>query len=331
MQKEKLFMAINIGQKSEESTIETYKRYIGISPVYVVAVNPTKAELQTMYPEAQEIKEQEYLSEKDGVKTFRVDFRLRTDPEWGNKIDTTARLNFFLANEVVTNKDQTKIQVIDNYGETCWVTKEQYKAKMKPDTSRVVGDYRPCHKGEADFYQFLKCWLNIKDSTLWNNDFRKWLPREADELKDCEISLNWDELMKGNIKEVKDIIDKVKDYRVKVCFGVKTTEDNNQYQDIYRHRFLKNSQNNYNIIEKDIKNAKQNGRYADTVYSIENLKEWKVEETQFTNTVTTTPISEADIFGNSVNNTVDDFLVVNNNTNTVPDLSTIEQNNDLPF
>ena len=43
----KLFMAFATGKESTESN--GVKRYIGVAPVFVLAVNPSKAELEKLY------------------------------------------------------------------------------------------------------------------------------------------------------------------------------------------------------------------------------------------------------------------------------------------
>ena len=43
----KLFMAFATGKESTEGNV--VKRYIGVAPVFVLAVNPSKAELEKLY------------------------------------------------------------------------------------------------------------------------------------------------------------------------------------------------------------------------------------------------------------------------------------------
>lgn len=317
--KQKLFLTLNIGQKAEEGTLTEFKRYIGVSPVTVVALNPSKAQQEEMYPGLQLNAEPEYImTDAEGNKTMRLEFHVKTNPDWGNKIDTMARIRFFIGNQVVVNRDQTKCQVIDDFGETTWVTREQFKAQQRPDSCRVTGNYRPCHKGEADLYQFLKTWLNIPQSTKYNKDTKKW--ETVEDLEKCKIVLDWEKLCNGNIKEIVDIIPQVSDYQIKVCFGIRTTDDNRHYQDICNKVFLNNSSNYYLRFDNQISNLKQNGMYADTVFSSEMLKEWNPEQTTFTNEISSTPTAATDIFGNPVNTAA---------SATVTDV--ITEKNDLPF
>ena len=64
--------------KGKESTEELeIKRYVGVAPVYVLAVNPNKAKLEELYGRKLD-KEPEYVTEKDGVKSARIDFIVKT-------------------------------------------------------------------------------------------------------------------------------------------------------------------------------------------------------------------------------------------------------------
>lgn len=306
-EKQKLFLTLNIGKKAEESEIQEFKRYVGITPVTVLAVNPTKKELEELYPGIT-FEEPEYVSkDADGKQRFQLVFHVKTDPEWGNKIDATSRIRFFLTDQVNTSRDGEKCQVIDKYGETCWVTREQYKAQMRPDTSRVVGEYRPAHRGEAELYEFLKCWLNIEDAFRYNKETKRWDAKSEEERKSAEIQLDWAELCKGNISAIKNVVKDVKDYKLKTCWGIRTTEDNRHYQDVCNKVFLKNSSNYYIKFDNVIQNLKQRGSYADTTFSSDNLKEWKPQQTEFTNTITAVPTSDADIFGNDVKDLPNDL------------------------
>lgn len=316
---EKLFLMLNVGKKAEETEEIGFKRYIGIAPVSVVALNPTKQELETLY--GHEMKEPEYKveGERNG---YILEFHVRTISDWKNiGIDAIGRIRFFVSNDILKSKDGLKVRVIDKYGETTWVTEEQYKAGQKPDTSRVIPPYRPAHRGEQELYQFLKCWLNIgngQDSTKWDRDARKWLPNSPDILKQCEIELDWEKVVSGNIKEIQNLIPKCKDYLLKTCWGIRTYEGKH-YQDICNTTFLKNSSNYYERFERDISNAKKNGMYENTEFSTQFLHEWSVQPTEFTATINN-DVLNTDIFGNNVN--------VNNTTSNV----TFEpENDDLPF
>ena len=114
-----MFMAFAKGKESVEAA--PVKRYIGVAPVTVLAVNPTKAELEKIYGITLE-NTPEYLStvEVNGkkVKQVRLDFIVKTVAEKCNEIDFISKVSFFINDSVRYNKDNTKIQVINKYGET---------------------------------------------------------------------------------------------------------------------------------------------------------------------------------------------------------------------
>ena len=84
--------------KGRESVSEgSIKRYIGVAPFTVIAVNPTKKEMEEIYGTTLE-KEPEYISEKDGVKTVRLDFILKSDAEKCG-FELLTKLAFFIRNE----------------------------------------------------------------------------------------------------------------------------------------------------------------------------------------------------------------------------------------
>ena len=91
----------------------------------------------------------------DGKKVdCRIDFIVRLIPAKSNGIEMTSKVALFLRKEYRFNKDKTKVQVIDKYGRTAWVTIEQAKAKrflyMLMVPANLDADYRPCFVGEEE-------------------------------------------------------------------------------------------------------------------------------------------------------------------------------------
>ena len=296
---QKLFLTINAGKKPEAADNSGFKRYIGVAPVVVTAINPTKSELEKLYGYTVE-QEPDYSFDRDDAKGIRLEIHVKTIQDKDNQIETTGRIRFFLSNKKVANRDKTKCQVIDEYGETTWVTVDQFKAGQRPDVCKVVGPYRICNSGEAELTKFIKEWLNFSSSTKWDSNTHRYLPVDAESLKKCAIKLNWEELCSGNIQELKDLVSQFADYPVKVCFGIRRTDDNRYYQDIYNHTFIRYSSRNYNEFNKDISSAKNAGLYQTTEFSSDFLREWHVQETTFVNTIPDTPASSSDIFGNAI-------------------------------
>lgn len=301
------FMAFSKGNESVNESAN-FKRYIGVAPVSILAVNPTKAELEKVYNRTIE-NEPNYISEievgadKHKVLNARIDFIVKTDsysPECKG-VELISKLSFFIRKEYRTNRDNTKVQVIDKYGRTAWVTKEQYKNKEIPMYSNgpanLDKDYRACFVGEEDLTNFVKTYLCIPNVMKYVNN--TWVM--VDNPEDCEARLeSVEKYFNNDFKEIKDIIQLQPNNRVKVLFGVRTTNDNKQYQTIYNQMFLRASATDFSRLEKDVTERKNAGAYSTTEFEAVPLKEYEVKATDFSTTTPTT-----DPFFNTSNNNSD--------------------------
>lgn len=276
------FMAFAAGKESTDGGV--VKRYIGVAPVFVLGVNPSKKELEAIY--GTEISaDPEYLSvsELDGkeVKSARLDFIVQTDEEKCG-VNMKSKVSFFLRQAYRYNKDKSKVQVIDKYGRTAWVTIEQAKSHEIPMYSNgpanLDKDYRPCFIGEEELTKFLKAYLGIPEVMKYVNN--TWVL--VDNPQDCEARLeNIDTYFKGDFTELRNIISLQAKNRVKVLFGVKTTDDNKQYQAVYTQMFVKNAVTDYSKLDKDLQDRKSNGAYPTTEFEVCNIKEYVVKPTTF--------------------------------------------------
>ena len=285
------FMAFGKAQVSKEAP--EIKRYTGVGSVFVVGVNPNKAELEKLYDRELD-KDPEYLTEKDGVTSARIDFIIKTDPtaKCSNGIELLTKFSMFIRNEYRFNKDKTKVQVIDKYGRTAWVTKEQAKNHEIPvyknGPANIDKDYRPAYVGEEDITNFLKLFLGI-------SNVEKWVKNEAtgrrevvglvDNPQDCECRLeNIEDYFKGKFNEIKGAINLMPNNKIKVLFGVRTTDEGKQYQDVYTRKFLSNTVSVYDKLAEDVQNNKDNGAYPNTEFVVADLQEYTVQATNFNNT-----------------------------------------------
>lgn len=283
-------MAFGQGQISTEGT--SIKRYIGVASVNILAVNPSKAELEKLYGRTLD-NEPEYLGETEingnKVKHVRLDFIVKADPEKyldGNNqpIDFTTKVSLFLRNAYRYNKDNNKVQVIDKYGRTAWVTVEQAKNKEIPVYSNgpanIDKDYRPAYVGEEDLIKLLIAYLNIPSCQRYIDG--KWVMNDADKLPDSEAMLEHiNDYFKGDISELKTIISYQPNNKVKVLFGVRTTDDNKQYQTAYTRMFLKNGVTDYSKLDKDVKQTQEAGALSTSEFDCTELHEYIVESTNF--------------------------------------------------
>ena len=281
------FMAFAKGTESKEGN--AVKRYVGVGSVFVLAVNPNKTVLEKLYNTQLE-NDPEYLSEveagedKHKVQNVRIDFIVKTDAEKCSGIEFITKVAFFLRKEYRYNRDKTKVQVIDKYGRTAWVTIEQAKAHEIPvyknGPANIDKGYRPAYHGEEELTNFIKAYLNIPNVMKYVNN--TWVM--VDNPEDCEARLDSiAEYFKGNFKELRDAIALQPDNKVKVLFGVRTTDDNKQYQAVYNQMFLKNNITDYSKLDANLQERKAAGAYPTTEFIVGDLKEYNVEATDLSN------------------------------------------------
>ena len=279
-------MAFATGKESTEGGV--VKRYVGVAPVFVVAVNPDKKTLESIYNTNLD-KTPEYIGERavglEGNKTkvpqVRLDFIVKTDSEKCG-IEMISKVSFFLAKEPRYNKDRSKVQVINKYGETTWLSLEDAKAKRVPDNLSWFepADFRPAYTGEEEVTAFIKAYLNIP-----NKSYRK-ANGEVVELADkseAEARLdNIEKYFKGDFSELNAVIALQPKNKVKCLFGVKSVNEK-QYQDVFLQKFLKNNVSDYSKLEAEVMDRKNNGSYPSTEFFVNNkivdIQEYSVDAT----------------------------------------------------
>ena len=283
MNSAKIFMAFAKGTESTDGAI--VKRYTGVAPCYVVGVNPSKSELEDIYGTAIEnVPEYRSTVEQDGkkVETVRIDFIVKTDPTKANDIEMTSKVALFLRKEYRFNRDKTKVQVIDKYGRTAWVTIEQAKAHEVPvyanGPANLDADYRPCFVGEEELTNFIKAYLNIPNVMKYVDN--KWVM--VDNPEDCVARLDSiEKYFAGDYTELKEVISLQPNNKVKILFGVKTNDDGKQYQSVFTQMFMKNGVRDYSKLAKELEDRKAAGAYPTTEFFIGDLKEYATEATSF--------------------------------------------------
>lgn len=284
-------MAFGKAQESKEAA--EIKRYTGVGSIFVVGVNPSKSELEKLYDRELD-KDPEYITEKDGVISARIEFIIKTDSaaKCNNGIELTTKLPVFISKEYRFNKDKTKVQVIDKYGRTAWVTKEQAKNHEIPvygngKPANIDKDYRPAYVGEEIVTNFLKLFLGIPNVEKWAKNEetgRREVVGLVDNPQDCECRLEHiEDYFKGKFNEIRDAVNLMPNNKIKVLFGVRTTDDGKQYQDVYTRKFLSNAVSVYDKLAEDVQNNKDNGAYPNTEFVIADLQEYTVQATNFNN------------------------------------------------
>lgn len=279
----KSFMAVKVGKESVEGSFKLYK---GIAAFNILAVNPNKAELETILGKEIE-NEPEYVSKtEEGKEQVRVVFYAKTAPEAkvNNGIDLMVPISFILTKDFRVGQTSNKCQVIDKYGRTAWATKEELQSKSIPQYSsgpaRISPEYRPAWQGEEFLVDFLIQWLNIPGPDAYKD--KAWVMKDNPE--DSEVSLDMDALFKGNVSELKELVSIAKAYAVKGAVGVRTVEGENgtrQYQAVFNRKFAKNAVTDYSRIDAAIAEFQAAGGASATEFSTQPLHENVVEATTF--------------------------------------------------
>ena len=211
-----------IGGKKREnlSSVESnYEKKVGLFEANVIAINPTIEEYSSVLdielnPDSKAV---EYLgTSKDGNIYLRVDFWLE---EVKNK--EKFKVSFFLEDKERENRDGTKKQYINNVGTTSWADDESNLY----DWFTKDRDFRVAYIGEEELYNFVKTWLS-------KLDYRH---------SDTVLQLDWNKLMRGNVKDLKDQInDEWCDTVLALATVVVKEKDGEtkEYQGVYNKGFL---------------------------------------------------------------------------------------------
>lgn len=257
------------------------KLYTGVGSFFVKGINLNKKELAAIFGTERD-EEPKYVGERvvDGVGSFpqaRIDIILATDPKDNNGIEKIFTLSYFVTKRQVKGSTSGKIQVIDKYGRTSWVTEEQLASHAIPVSSKgeplnLDADYRPVYEGEPALTDFFKAFLNIPE-------VEKWVDKKVVGLIDnpalAEARLsNVEKMFDGDFSEIKEFLTYQPNNKVKMLLGIRTTNENRQYQTFFTEFPMRNGTRNYNRLEKALLERKSQGAYANDEFIIGELKEF---------------------------------------------------------
>lgn len=277
------FSFLTVG-KTTESKEATFKKYIGVGASKILAINPDKKHLdEIMGFESQN--EPEYTGSDDNGKWARVTFIVETDPDQCNGIDIKTRVMFQLYNTPAYNRDKTKVQVIDEYGNSTWATVDDAKEGKKLLSSngnpiKLGNKYHIACRGEVDLVAFLKTYLCIGDAFDYVNN--TWsLKTNSDDFK-----FGLDDIKKyftGDFTEIKEAVKLQPNNKIKLLYGVRTNDEGKQYQAVATkdRLMMRNSAGSkaYEKVEKELMNIKNGGGYANTEFAVQELAEYNVNAT----------------------------------------------------
>ena len=288
-------MAVKVGKESVEGSFKMYK---GMAAFNIVAVNPTKAELEALTGRELE-NEPEYVGKTDeGKEQVRVVFYGKTAPDakLNNGIEMLIPISFMLTKDYRVGQTSGKYQIIDKFGRTAWATKEEVQSKAIPQytsgPANISADYRLAWQGEEFLTDFLIQWLNIPGPAVYKD--KVWVMKENTD--DSEVSLDMAALFKGDVKELKELVTLAAAYIVKGAVGIRTVDNENgtrQYQAVFTRKFAKNAVTDYSRIDAAITEFQNAGGAPGTEFSTQPLHENVVEATTFTPAADNDPLGAA--------------------------------------
>lgn len=289
-------MAISKGNTSKEA--QEFKRYIGVCPVFVKAVNPNKVEHEKLFnttlEEAPVYVQDKEDAEGNSYKNVRISVVMQPDVEKIGFEMPLVTMPLFVTNQKQFGAKSGKYQVVDKYGRFAWATEAEISAKEIPTYSNgkkadISNDYRIAFVGEEDLTKFIRAFLCIPDITVWDNNEQCRVPNTKDKPEECECRLDvetFEKLFKGDFSEIKEILGFQPNNKVKVCLGVRTDANSGKlFQSVYTKKFMSNASTNYSGLDKDLQAdasyAAENNKVLNTEYSAETVHEYSVTPTNF--------------------------------------------------
>lgn len=230
------------GNSSDTPVVQETKLYTGLANLKVVAINPTKAQLEELGYKPQN--DPVYTSKEGDVRKVRIDLYLANSEK---KI--RAKVAFFLEDKLRANKDNSKAEWINKFGRVAWGTPEAAPTELKwfDHTTAVRSRI-----GEADLHGFLINWLNVS-------------PTDEARLETLDSILN------GNVAELRALLKAYPDNEVKVLLTVK----DGKYQSVYSKYFDRATNKRTTYWESHIKGQAESGYPIKEDYQNDlTFKEW---------------------------------------------------------
>lgn len=197
--------------------------YTGVANAKIQMINPTKAELEAkgLNPQSDPI----YLTtDNNGISKVLINLYMIIE-----SAKIYPKRAFWIENKVRKNKENTKTEWINKFGNTAWSDSET----TPPNYTWFKTDgARPALIGEGKLTKFIKAWANVdlvSQATLDNPTA----------------------LAKGDISEIKALFAIIPNNEVQVLLGVRATDKGN-YQDVYDGHFDRANNKDYSKWKKEL-------------------------------------------------------------------------------
>jgi hypothetical protein len=268
--------------------------FTGAENFKVVGINPTKAELETLY--GREINfDPEYIgttkvTDSDGereVPQIRLDFYLANEEN-----TVTTKLQFYIAD--THHKSQTgKYKVINSFGRDTWLDQEAIKTKQVPDNMSwysAVG-VKVAKRGEVELISFLVNLLNLP-----------WDLSKVDDPSEAYAQISkeeWVKIFAGDVTLLRNVVDSTNN-KIGVLLGVKTKGDGKLVQTTFNRHTLRQyvvagtKKDKFKYILKDLDEAVAAGAFGNVDFGPRDLS---LREHEITPTsVSTENTNQLDVF-----------------------------------
>lgn len=260
MNKNLVLMAIAAGNPVSEG--KAFPVYTGVPMIKIIAINPNKKELEAIYGRTFDAEPVYFEKDKAGIDRLRLDFIVQTIPDKSNGVELISRITYWINNATHYNGDKTGIEVLNAFGQSTWMTKEQFQNKVLPDGVKphlfLMEGVRPAYMGERRVIDLLRAAVNIP--RVSNFETGEIIADKNSAL--CSLDTIKDMVTKGNVTELKKVLPAMKPF--KMGAGARTTDNNRTYQDWFVDYPMKGGVSDMKFYDNRVKASKDRGGYANT-------------------------------------------------------------------
>ena len=279
-------------QTSDTTITENYnvQLYKGIAAVHVLAVNPTSKELKQygFEPPFEPVYLKNYTDD-EGKEHKYMNLRLLCVID-DIEDKPVVSLYFRLRPELQLSKEGAKVRVLDKYGNNAWLSKEDFKNKTVPDNIKdnIDSEFFPCRGGEAELIAFMHKYLGVPPYQTYDRDSETYVHNP----KAGEIMFeNWNKIFEGDVSEIREAFNREPGNLVRVLLGVRTEEDNKQYQSFiceastYNNSFIsfrRSVNRTLTDAQRIIDSYHHDGRHSNEEYVAELVRPYNNKPTEVT-------------------------------------------------
>lgn len=243
--------------------------YMGKANYKVVAVNPNKDELKAL---------NQFVPEDEPVYTGKREIN-------GTEYDL-ANITIYLQNPsdfsvidrvtytIVDNVQLSltnKLAVMNKYGADTWLEESHIKAKTVPENMQwyVNEGVKTARRGEKELVSFIRALRNFKKISMTSTPEER--ENYVSQFEDADLA----KLFKGDFSDMKSLLMSNPDAKVGFLLGARSADNGKVYQDMFKEypmrSYMVGNAGSDEYIVKAVKEAQDNGRYANTTFNLSNL------------------------------------------------------------